>query len=201
MPAKPSSSARARGKPSTRKNAPTNRTQPRRQPTPVDSPADSEQALRQGPLRLAALWSQWAEQVQRAGQQTLQGLRQDAELEAEDVQHAGTPQQLAGLPIGFAAEQAARWAQLSTQVTASLLDAQAAWFRDIESVTTRLMGPWFTHNGRIEFGSAQDLVEPPEPNGPMQLLSSAQRMWSESAKAWLQAMSHDLQSDSPAAPR
>ena len=63
------------------------------------------------------------------------------------------------------------------------------------------MAPWLTHNGRIAFGSAQDLVEPPEPLGPMPTLWSAQRLWSESAKVWLNAMAHDLQSDAGAPPQ
>jgi len=45
---------------------------------------------------------------------------------------------------------------------------------------------------------AGELVEPPGPQGPMQLLWSAQKMWSEGAKVWLHAMSHDLQADTPA---
>jgi hypothetical protein len=149
-------------------------------------------ALLQAPAQLAAVWSQWAEQMQRAGEQAMKGLRHDAEVEGEAVQHASTPHQWAGLPAGFAAEHAARWAQLSSQVTASLLDVQATLFKDLEVVATQLMAPWFTQNGRIAFGSAQDLVEPPEQTGQMPMLWSAQRLWSESAKVWLNAMSHDV---------
>lgn len=156
-------------------------------------------ALEQAPLQLAAMWSQWAEQMQRMGQQTLKSLADDAEVEGEAVQRANTPQQWAGLPIGVAAEQVARWAQLSSQMTASLLDVQTTLFKDLEAATTQLMAPWFTHNGRIAFGSAQDLVEPPEQAGPVPMLWSAQRLWSESAKVWLHAMSHDLQGESGAA--
>jgi hypothetical protein len=63
------------------------------------------------------------------------------------------------------------------------------------------MTPWFTHDGRIAFGSAQELLEPPDSNGAIPLLSSAQRMWSESAKVWLNAISHDLQSEAGASAR
>ncbi|HSW26995.1 MAG TPA: hypothetical protein VLJ62_29840 [Burkholderiaceae bacterium] len=164
--------------------------------------ADATAAILQAPLSLATMWSQFAEQMQRASEQTWQGLRHDAEAEAEQVQRADTPQQLAGLPIGVAAEQAARWAQLSTQFTTSLLDVQAAWFKQFEAVATQLMGPLFARDGRLApLGSAQDIVEPPAPNGPMQVWWSAQKMWSESTKVWLNAMSHDLQDASPAAPR
>jgi len=155
--------------------------------------------LLQGPLGLAAVWTQFAEQMQRASEQTWQGLRHDMEVEAEDVEQADTPQQLTSAPIGFAAEQATRWAQLSTQMTTSLLDAQAAWLKEVESMCTQMIGPLFAHNGRIALASAQDLVEPPGPQGPMQLLWSAQKMWSEGAKVWLHAMSHDLQADTPPA--
>ena len=198
MPRKPATSPRARGHAVTRKP----------QPLPPSGSADSTQQTAQAatmmfqtPLRLAAVWSQWAEQIQRAGEQTMKGLRQDTEVESEALQRADTPQQMAGLPIGFAAEQAARWAQLSSQVTASLLDIQATWFKDFETVAAKLMTPWFTHDGRIAFGSAQELLEPPDSNGAIPLLSSAQRMWSESAKVWLNAISHDLQSDAGASAR
>ena len=152
------------------------------------------------PLGLATVWSQFAEQMQRASEQTWRGLSDDVKVEAEAVRHAETPQQLAGLPIGLAAEQATRWAQLSTQLTAGLLDVQAAWLREVESVATQMISPLFARDGRIALGSAQDIVEPPEPNGPMQMLLSTQRIWSESAKVWLHAMSHDLQSDPPNSP-
>jgi hypothetical protein len=171
---------------------------------PAQSSPESDTAtaaIFQGPLHLAAMWSQFAEQMQRASVQTLQDLRQDAELEGEELERADTPQLLAGVPIGFAAEQAAHWAQLSAQVTGSLLDVQAAWFKDVEIVLARWMTPWFTRDGRIAFSSAQDLVEPPGANGPAQMLWSAQKVWSESAKVWLNAMSHDLQGEAPPPPR
>jgi hypothetical protein len=198
MPRKPSASPPARGKISSSRNAV--RTQQRQSSSaqPDAAPtADAAAAILQAPLSLATMWSQFAEQMQRASEQTWQGLSDDAKLEAETVRHADTPQQLTGLPIGLAAEQATRWAQLSTQLTAGLLDVQAAWLKEVESMATRMIGPLFARDGRIALGSAQDIVEPPEPNGPMQMLWSAQRIWSESAKVWLQAMSHDLQSDPP----
>jgi hypothetical protein len=205
MSRKPTASPPARGKTSSSRStpgrAPTRRTGPAAKAAPPPASDASAAAIFQAPLSLATtLWSQFAEQVQRASEQTWQGLRHDAEVEAEQVQRADTPQQLAGAPIGFAAEQATRWAQLSSQVTASLLDVQAAWFKEVESVASQWMSPLFARDGRIALGSAQDLIEPPGPNGPMQWLGSAQKIWSESAKVWLQAMSHDLQSESPQVP-
>ena len=202
MPRKPNASPPARGKTSPARTAagraPT-------QPTKAAASAaagDAAAAMIRSPLGVAAVWSQFAEQMQRASEQTWQGLTHDAEAGAEQVQRADTPQQLAGLPLGFAAEQAARWAQLSTQVTASLLDVQAAWFKEVETVATQWMGPLFVRDGRLApLGSAQDIVEPPGPNGPLQAWWSAQKIWSESAKVWLQAMSHDLQSEPAAARR
>lgn len=160
---------------------------------PAAVPPDATLPLLDAPARMAAVWTQFAEQMQRAGQQTWQGLQHDAELESEALEHAGSPQQLAGAPAELAAEQAARWAQWSTQLTASLLDVQAAWFKNLESVTAQWLSPWLTQNGRIAFGSAQDLVEPPLQAGPAPLLWAAQRWWSESAKAMLQAVVHDVQ--------
>jgi len=152
------------------------------------------------PPSLPAVWTQFAEQMQRASEQAWQNLRRDLEGEAEDVQRAETPQQLAGAPIGFSAEQVTRWAQLSNQLAASLLDVQAAWFREVEAVVAQWLAPLVSSDGRIAFGSAQDLVEPPTPAAPMQALWSAQKLWSESTKVWLNAMSHDLQGASPPAP-
>ena len=108
------------------------------------------------------------------------------------------PWQLAGAPLGLAAEQMTRWMQLSNQLAASLLDVQAAWFRQAEAAAAQMLTPLVTRGGRITFGSAQDIVEPPGPNGPMQAVWSAQKLWSESAKAWLSAVSHDLQERAPA---
>jgi len=162
---------------------------------PIGGPAAA--AIEQMPAQWAAAWSQWAEQFQRMGEQALKGFASDAEAEGEAVRHASSPQQWAGLPVGFAAEQVTRWAQLSSQIAAGLLDVQTTLFKDLEAVTTQLMAPWFTHNGRIAFASAQDLVEPPEA-GPIPALWSAQKMWSESAKVWLHAMSHDLQGEAAA---
>jgi hypothetical protein len=193
MPTKPSATARKR-----------NTVQPRNaSKSPPSHAVDAAQpaapsAFEQAPQQLAALWSQWAEQMQRMSQQALQAFAHDAEVEGEAVQHASTPQQWAGLPMGVAAEQAARWAQLSSQMTASLLDVQATLFKDFEAIATQLMAPWLTQDGRIAFGSAQDLVEPPGQAGPMPMLWAAQRMWSESAKVWLNAMSHDLQAGAAA---
>lgn len=166
---------------------------------PLGVPASGTLPLFDAPARVATVWAQFAEQMQRAGQQTWQGLQHDAELEDEALQHAGSPQQLAGAPIELAAEQAARWAQWSTQLTASLLDVQAAWFKDLEALTAQCLGPWLTRNGRIAFGSAQDLVEPPLEAGPAPLLWAAQRWWAESAKVMLNAMSHDVQERAPGA--
>lgn len=202
MPRKQANSPRVSGHSSAKRTTPSTRKQRvQRAAAPVDQPGESTTtgaALLQAPAHWAAVWSQWAGQMQRAGEQALRGFRQDAEVETEAVQHANTPQQWAGLPAGLAAEQAARWAQLSSQVAASLLDVQATLFKDLEAVASQLMTPWFTHNGRIELGSAQDIVEPPEQAGPMPMLWSAQRIWSESAKVWLNAMSHDLQSEAAA---
>ncbi|HEY2978969.1 MAG TPA: hypothetical protein VGJ35_13475 [Burkholderiaceae bacterium] len=201
MPRKPNASPPTRGKTSSIRMAgrtPTLSTKAAGAATAGDAAA----AVMRAPLSLATVWSQFAEQMQRASEQTWQGLTHDAEAGAEQVQRAETPQQLAGLPLGFAAEQAARWAQLSTQVTASLLDVQAAWFKEVETVATQWMGPLFARDGRITpLGSAQDIVEPPGPNGPLQMWSSAQKIWSESTKVWLQAMSHDLQNEPPASRR
>jgi hypothetical protein len=198
MPRKPSVSPPARGKVSSSRNAArtTSRPASRKQSDPAPA-ADASAAMLQAPLSVATMWSQFAGQMQRASEQAWQGLRHDAEIEAEQVR-ADTPQQLAGLPFGVAAEQAARWAQLSTQFTASLLDVQAAWFKQFEALATQLMSPLFARDGRLApLGSAQDIVEPPAPDGPMQAWSSAQKMWSESTKVWLNAMSHDLQDASP----
>ena len=198
MPRKPTGSPPARGKTSSSRHATRSLTRPASKTAPgaVSTAGDAAAAVMQAPLGWATLWSQFAEQMQRASEQTWQGLRHDAEAEADQVQRTDTPQQLAGLPIGLAAEQAARWAQLSSQVTANLLDVQAAWFKQVEAVATQLMSPLFARNGRIApLGSAQDIVEPPQANGPMDLLWSAQKIWSESAKVWLQAMSHDLQAE------
>lgn len=200
MPRKPSTTPRARTPSSDRVTS----AAPARAARAADarwSAVPVAAAVEQMPLQLAAVWSQWAEQVQRMGQQALKSFATDAEVEGEAVQRASTPQQWAGLPFGFAAEQAARWAQLSSQMTASLLDVQSTLFKDLEAVTSQLMAPWFTHNGRIAFASAQDLVEPPENAGPLPMLWSAQKIWSESAKVWLNAMSHDLQSEPAVAPR
>jgi len=145
------------------------------------------------PAGMAAAWTQFAEQMRRASEQTWQALRQDVEVKAQDVQRADTSQQLAGAPIGLAAEQLTRWMQLSNQLAASLLDVQAAWLKEVEAAAAQMLAPLVSRDGRITFGSAQDLVEPPGPNGPMQALWSAQRLWSESAKVWLNAVSHDLQ--------
>jgi hypothetical protein len=199
MPRKPVNSPRTSGRSANR--ASTRKPPMQRAATAVDSPPNSTfqgTALFPTPEHLSAVWSQWAEQMQRAGERTWKGFLQDAEVEGEAARHASTPQQWAGLPVGFVAEQAARWAQLSSQVSAGLLDMQATLFKDLEALATQLMAPWLTHNGRIAFGSAQDLVEPPAA-APAQLLWSAQKMWSESAKVWLQAMTHDLQAESPQA--
>ena len=202
MPRKPSVSPPARGKVSSSRNTAHPTPRPARTFSDPAPAADATAAILQAPLSLATMWSQFAEQMQRASEQTWQSLRHDAEAEVQQVQRADMPQQLAGLPIGVAAEQAARWAQLSTQFTTSLLDVQTAWFKQFESVATQLMGPLFARDGRLApLGSAQDIVEPPAPNGPMQVWWSAQKMWSESAKVWLNAMSHDLQDASPPAAR
>ncbi|HEX6020202.1 MAG TPA: hypothetical protein VFZ28_19060 [Burkholderiaceae bacterium] len=145
------------------------------------------------PPSLSAVWTQFAQQMQQASEQTWQNLSRDLEAGAEDVQRADTPQQLAGAPLGFNAEQVTRWAQLSNQLAASLLDVQAAWFKEVEAATSQWLAPLVTSDGRIAFGSAQDLVDPPEPAAPMQAWWSAQQWWTESAKVWLNAMSHDLQ--------
>jgi hypothetical protein len=198
MPRKPTTSPPARGKTPSPRHAtrPLTRQASKVAQDTVTTAGDAAAAVMRAPLGVVTLWSQFAEQMQRAGEQTWQGLRHDVEAESDQVQRTETPQQLAGLPIGFAAEQAARWAQLSSQVTANLLDVQTAWFKQFEAVATQWMSPLFARDGRVApLGSAQDIVEPPEPNGPMDLLWSAQKIWSESTKVWLQAMSHDLQDE------
>jgi len=167
--------------------------------TPGAGPVEPNGGDRGGPAwapSLSAVWTQFAEQMQRASEQAWQNLSRDLADEADDVQRAGTPQQLAGAPIGFNAEQVTRWAQLSNQLAASLLDVQAAWFKEVEAAFAQWLAPLVASNGRVAFGSAQDLVDPPDPAAPMQALWSAQQLWTESAKVWLNALSHDLQSAS-----
>jgi hypothetical protein len=138
-----------------------------------------------------------AEQMQRASETDVAGLSDDPRSKGSRA--ARRNPSAAGWPADRRSSRP-RWAQLSTQLTAGLLDLQAAWLKEVESVATQMIGPLFARDGRIVLGSAQDIVEPPEPNGPMQMLLSTQRIWSESAKVWLDAMSHDLQSDTPKSP-
>jgi hypothetical protein len=153
-------------------------------------------ALLQAPARLAAVWSDFAGHLQRAGQQAWQGWQRDTETANDEAARASAPQQAMGLPLEFAAEQVARWTQLSMQVATSLLDVQTGLFKDLEAVCTQSMAPWVGGNGAlVAKASAQDAVEPPLEGGPAQIWWTAQRVWSESARVWLNAMSHDLQSE------
>jgi len=157
--------------------------------------AMSGAALLQAPVRLAAVWSDFAGHLQRAGQQAWQGWQRDTEAANDEAARAGPSQQAAGLPMAFAAEQVARWTQLSMQVATSLFDVQTGLFKDLEAVCAQSMAPWVARNGRLATASAQDLIEPPVDAGPAQIWWTAQRMWSESARVWLNAVSHDLQSE------
>jgi hypothetical protein len=199
MPRKPSTaSPRARKTRAAPKAAAesTTRNRPAAAATPTAPPLEGASgAVLQAPLRLAAVWSDFAGQLQRANKQAWQGWQRDTEAATDEAQRAASPQQAAGLPLQFAVEQAARWTQLSTQMTASLLDVQTNWFKSIEALCTQWMTPLLAREGRIAFGSAQDLVEPPAQAGPAPIWWTAQRLWSESAKVWLNAMSHDLQSE------
>ena len=189
--------------PRTRGNPPARRTGVRKTPAKAGHGAEPNGhgalAPWPTPAHMAAAWTQFAEQMQRASAQTWGALQHDVEAEAEDIRRADTPQQLAGAPIGLAAEQLTRWMQLSNQLAASLLDVQTAWFRQVEAAAAQVLAPLVSRDGHIAFASAQDLVEPPEPNGPMQALWSAQKLWAESTKVWLNAVSHDLQGDAPRA--
>jgi hypothetical protein len=196
MPRKAASAPRARSR--ARADSPAPKAPTKSSAAAPSRIAPSAQGVLQGPLQMATVWSQFAQQMQRAGEQTLQGWARDAEAHTVDAAHAKTPQQWIGLPLEAMAEQSARWLQLSTQVTASLLDVQSAWFRDVEAATAQWMTPWVARDGRAVIASAQKLVEPPSEAGPAQVWQSAQRIWSESAKVWLNAMSHDLQRE-PAA--
>ena len=151
-------------------------------------------ALFQAPVRLASVWSDFAGHLQRAGQQAWQGWQRDTEAANDEATRSSAPQQAMGLPLEFAAEQVARWTQLSMQVATSLLDVQTGLFKDLEAVCAQSMAPWVGRNGGlVAKASAQDVVEPPLEGGPAQVWWTAQRMWSESARVWLNAMSHDLQ--------
>jgi hypothetical protein len=153
-------------------------------------------ALFQAPVRLAAVWSDFAGHLQRAGQQAWQGWQRDTETASDEAARASAPQQAMGLPLEFAAEQVARWTQLSMQVATSLLDVQTGLFKDLEAVCAHSMAPWVGGNGAlVAKASAQEAVEPPLEGGPAQIWWTAQRVWSESARVWLNAMSHDLQSE------
>src|SRR4249920_420237 len=96
MPRKPPASPPVRGKTSPSRHAaraPTRRTG-KDDRTAAPEVSDAVAAVVRGPLGLATLWSQFADQMQRVSEQTWQGLRQDAEVEAEEVRRADTPQQL-----------------------------------------------------------------------------------------------------------
>jgi hypothetical protein len=187
MPRKPSAGAPARARPT---SSPRRAARSRAADPVIPQVAEGGAPASFDPT---AMWAQFAGPMQRAGEQAWEGMRHDMAIEAEDLQHAGTPQQLAGVPANFAAEQLARWTQLSNQWTAGLLDVQAAWFKQMEALAMHWLTPLFARNGRIDLASAQDLVEPAVPEGPMQALWSAQKLWTESTKVWLNAMSHDLQ--------
>jgi len=191
MPRKAASAPRARTR--ARADTPARKVPSKGSAAAPSSIAPSAEGLFQGPMQMATVWTQFAQQMQRAGEQALQEWARDAEAHTEDAARAKTPQQWIGLPLEAVAEQSARWLQLSTQVTASLLDVQSAWFRDVEAATTHWMTPWIARDGRTVIASAQKLVEPSAATGPTQVWQSAQRIWSESAKVWLNAMSHDLQ--------
>jgi hypothetical protein len=148
--------------------------------------------------RIASYWSQWAEQMQRVSNQAALDFRADAEAEADELQRAPSPLQRAGLPLEFAAEGVTRWIQLSVQLMSGLLDMQARWVQETEAFAAATLRPWLGGDRIIRIAPVDALLEPPPQATTAQLLQSAQQAWSESAKVWLNALSHDLQ-DAPAA--
>jgi hypothetical protein len=203
MPRKPNSAPRARRARAVRSAAAaaTAVNKPGTESTQQGVPFDGlpGAALLQAPVRLASVWSDFAGHLQRVGQQAWQGWQRDTNAANDEATPAGTPQPAVGLPMAFAAEQVARWTQLSMQAATSLFDVQTGLFKDLEAVCAQSMAPWVARNGRLATASAQDLVQPPVDAGPAQVWWTAQRMWSESARVWLNAVSHDLQSE-PARP-
>lgn len=142
---------------------------------------------------LVNYWSAWPEQMRRIAEQTVLDLERDAELEDDEVQHASTPQDLWSRQAEYAGEVWTRLARSSVQFTGIVLDAQAAWLREVEARTAQLMQPWLDRDRQPVLASAQPLFDPPQPVNPTQAVEAMQRLWSESTKLWFNAISHDLQ--------
>lgn len=147
---------------------------PRRSAAPTPS-ADSTAALNelaatwmQAPLRAAASFGQFAEQVQRIGSGTLQALEHDAAIETEETRTANTPQDLFGLQMALACDPWVRCGEMGAQMLGGWFDLHARLWHETEAA----LASWL----RLWTGGAQTAAFDP-------------------LGLWLNAITHDLQEE------
>lgn len=141
-------------------------------PTPSGESAtalnDLAAAWMQAPLRAAASFGQFAEQVQHIGSDTLQALERDAEIESAEARTANTPQDVFGLQMALACDPWMRCGEMGAQMLGGWFDLQARLWHDAEAALATWLRLW-TGGG------------PRTPYDPLGL--------------WLNAITHDLLED------
>ena len=91
------------------------------------------------------------------------------------------------------AELIRQWAlgtDACAQWTAALLDAQAAWWKDMERGTAGLMAPWVDASGAPP--SAQPLMDVAQMLSGTALMDAMQQSWNAWGQVWMNALRHDV---------
>ena len=148
-------------------------------------PRSSGDSLPEGPLQV---W-QKAQQTQL---ELLQGVGSDFALLVDESREAATMADQVGLQLAFAGEVLARLAQASTQWLGCLFDSQSQQARAIEAVC----GDWLRWT--LPAGGRDAEERPPagdaRPGGAAeQLFAYWQWPWTQGARIWQQAITHDLE--------
>jgi hypothetical protein len=76
--------------------------------------------------------------------------------------------------------------------TAALLDLQTLWAREAEGWAADAMRPWLEGTQPVAGAAAEELLEAPHDYSPVAMLGLAQRAWTATGQAWMNALGHDV---------
>jgi hypothetical protein len=159
-------------------------------------PFDTElvHGLFDGPLKAWLHMLRLTEQLQQMQVQALHGTDSPlGPIVAETDGRRGL-EDLFGLPVTLAAEQAALTARLSSECLSDLLDVEREWFQQVESASAEIAREWLSRQGWLTNPGTRAALEMPHSLSSIGLFNNTQAALAEIAKIWVDAAEHDVQS-------
>jgi hypothetical protein len=135
---------------------------------------------------------QFAEAMQAAGRQALDGWVHEAVLARDETSKATAPQEVGTVQAALWGVGLTHAVQVWSGMICAALDAQSAWWNNAEALMQRALEPWQEATaGRIDAGP---LLAFHSDGSPWELARPAIDTWLAMNDAWIGALRNDLES-------